>query len=756
VAAVLLMLFIISGCVFLYSLYRSIEHDLPPAKALSDITHAQASRVYSVGGQLIGKYYLYDRTPVPYDAIPAMATKALVATEDARFYSHHGIDWQSLPRVLFKSILLRDESAGGGSTITQQLAKNLFPRKAYNHFALIKNKLREMIIAQNLERIYSKDEIITLYFNTVPFGKNAFGIQSAAMRYFHKDCDQLSVDESALLVGLLKATSWYDPVRHPERARSRRNTVLQLMSRAGYLTESQSDSLSGLQLSIPVDRKDHDNGIAPYFHDRLRAKLIFILDSLSTGRDIPYNLYTDGLVVRTTLDFRLQQYAEKAVKSHISSLQRSFELHWKNQKPPWYDPELVSIELKKAGYTQNAEPNSGHKNSDDDFMQEREMQVFTWEGPRRMKLNGLDSVRYFLKFLHTGFVVLDNQTGAIRAWVGGIDFNAFPYDHVHTGARRQVGSVFKPIVYAAAIEHGISPCDYIRAEQKTFSEKGKTWTPSNVDRQYEGKYSMEGGLMHSVNTVSVKILEETGIGNCIALARKMGIQSDLPPYPSIALGTPSISLLEMAAAYATFANGGMYNEPFAILSIEDKHGNVIWEAANRDPVRAMREETALMIREMLRGVVNNGTAAGLRTEFGLQNDMAGKTGTTQHNADGWFIATTPEMTAAAWVGAAYPSIRFRSTALGQGAKTALPIVGLFFKDISADTQYARLYRQRFSRPPNNLLRELDCEPFKEDFRLFEWLFGKSGKSDKEPQKGDKEGGFFKKIGSIFKKKHHRQ
>ena len=370
--------------------------------------------------------------------------------------------------------------------------------------------------------------------------------------------------------------------------------------------------------------------------------------------------------------------------------------------------------------------------------------------PSRKHFSVIDSIKYFLKFLNAGFVAIHPNSGAILAWVGGIDHNYFKFDHAGRQAKRQVGSTFKPIVYATALEQGLSPCDYIKAEQEIFVEDKNGWRPSNADDKYDGKYSMEGGLIHSVNTVSVKIIEDAGIEETIRIARLMGIESDIPSVPSIALGTPGISLVEMTGAYATLANKGAYQTPFIIDYIEDSDGNVLWKQPVPKAVQALSPETSMLMLEMLAGVVNQGTAASLRSVYNLKNDIAGKTGTTQNNADGWFIATIPELTVGIWVGGEYPSIHFRSTALGQGAATALPIYGLFMQKMNRDASFREITAARFENPPDHLLDELDCDPFKEDFKLFEWLFGNKKDNDKAAHKENK--GFLKKIGNLFRKK----
>jgi penicillin-binding protein 1A len=702
-------------------------------------------------GQVIGRFYIQDRTPVEFDDISEYVLMALIATEDKRFYEHNGIDWQSLPRVLFRSVLISDESAGGGSTISQQLVKNLFPRQHMGSLSLLKNKIKEMITARRIENIYTKNEILTLYLNTVPFGENTFGIEAASERFFNKKCLDLEIEEAALLVGILKATTYYNPRNHPERAVLRRNTVIGQMAKTAYISATEADSVSNIPLQIHRGNEIVSKDQTGYLLELVRQQATGLMPLLSDSLGRSYNMYTDGLVIHTTVHSVMQQYAEEAVTQHLSLLQSDFENHWKNRSAPWENGDLIDLELKKAGWTDRFLKNE----IPDDSMQQVlnqpvEMEVFSWEGPQRQTLSTIDSIKYYLKYLNAGFVGIDPHSGAILAWVGGIDHTYFKFDHAGLQGRRQVGSTFKPIVYATALERGISPCDYVKAEQETFVENEQKWSPSNTNDKYEGKYSMEGGLIHSVNTVAVKVLQDAGIEETIAIARQMGITSEIPSVPSIALGTPGISLVEMTGAYATFANKGASVKPYLIEYIEDGEGNIIWKRQKIKPRAVLSPETCMLMIEMMGNVINKGTASSLRTKYRLKNDIAGKTGTTQNNADGWFIATNPRLTVGVWVGGAYPSIHFRTTNLGQGAATALPVYGLFMQKMNGNPDFRSMTSARFDQPPAHLLDDLECDPFKEEFRLFEWLFGKTKEKEERPSRKKK--GFFKKVGDLFGKK----
>ncbi len=735
--SILVIIILVSIPVALYFSVLLSPSSLPSDDELHRITNPEASEVYSSDGKLIGKYFIQNRKALTLKDISVYIVDALIATEDVRFYRHKGIDWKSMPRVAIKSIIFGNRSGGGGSTITQQLAKNIYPRIVFTHFSLVKNKIREMIIASRLEKIYSKQEILTLYLNTVPFGENVFGIETASQRFFDKPAKKLNVQEAAVLVGMLKATSWYNPRNHPDRAIGRRNVVIGQMQKAGDFTLEYADSLKELPLRLHYKRKDENNSLAPYVTEQVRQKLLLLLPKISDSLGVSLNIYTDGLKIYTGIDATMQKYAQRAVHSQMAVLQKKFEQHWQNMNKPWEnDRKLINrLILQSASYRQLKSRGWPEDSIMRELNRTREMKIFTWNGPKTVNMNIPDSIKYYLGILNAGFVAMAPSNGRILAWVGGIDYEYFKYDHVNENTKRQVGSTFKPIVYAAALEEGISPCRYIEAEQKTFEENGKQWTPANAGGEYEGKYSMEGALTESVNTVSVKILEETGIDNAITLAGRMGISSPIPNVPSIALGTPSISLLEMTAAYCTFVNGGRAVKPWLLERIEDKKGNILWQRKNERARQVMSKKTAQMMLQMLKNVVNNGTGKSLRTVYHLNNDLAGKTGTTQHNADGWFMGITPGLVTGTWVGGEYPVVHFRTTALGQGAKTALPVFAAFLHNMNSDREKINFTRARFSTPPEQLLKELDCDPFKEELSFFEWLFGKK---DKEKKKADRE------------------
>jgi penicillin-binding protein 1A len=684
----------------------------PTKKTLRNIQNQVASEIYSADSVLLGRYYIQDRTEVRYDDISPAVIDALVATEDVRFYEHAGIDFVSLGRVLVKSIFLGDESSGGGSTITQQLAKNLFPRKKFWMFSIVVNKMREAVIARRLEDVYSKKDILTLYLNTVPFADNTFGIEAAAQRFYSTSARNLSTEQAAVLIGMLKATHFYNPRLFPERAEDRRNVVIRQMVKYNFLTDSIADSLKVLPMTLSYNKVSHHQGLAPHLREYLKAELMEWCRNHKKQNGDPYNLFTDGLQIYTTIDSKLQGYAEDAVARQMKEVQKMFFEHWGKDKP-WKGKEQVLDEaIRRSPRYQKLKTKNGL--SEEEIMEELQKPVptrlFTWDGVKEEMVSPVDSIIHHLQYLNAGFLVMEPQTGKVKAWVGGIDHDFFQFDHVKATTKRQVGSIFKPIVYAMAIEKGIEPCALISAERETYIDKeGKEWTPRNMQNDYEVQYSMRGALAYSVNTVAVKMIQEAGVANTIALARKMGITSEIPDVPSISLGSSSISLIEMASAYACLANEGMAVPPYYISSITDLEGNVFDEYSSGTPRRAFSKETAQILIHMLRTVVHEGTAGRLRWRYGIYNDVAGKTGTTQANADGWFMAMTPNLVMGAWVGADDPRIRFRTTHLGQGSSTALPITGYFLKHVNQDTAYKKISAAKFEPLPAVLRGKLDCD-----------------------------------------------
>lgn len=734
-------------CLLFLLVWSGVLGSLPSKEKLVLIENPSASEIYSADSVLLGRYFIQERSTITYAEIPRHVEEALIATEDVRFYKHHGIDIRSLGRVLIKSVLLQQESSGGGSTLTQQLAKNLFPRKNYWFFSLPINKMREMIIATRLEDVYDKHALLTLYLNTIPFGDNTFGLEAAAQRFFSIHTKNLSIHQGALLIGMLKATHTYNPRINPAQSLNRRNVVVKQMEKYGFLTTEKADSVHALPLILNYNKITHHSGLAPYFRAWLRTELLEWCDRYNANNNTQLNLYTDGLKIYTTLDSRLQQHAEKAVHRQMKATQVRFDTHWKTRSLWQHHPTLVEEVMKKSDRYKNLQKKGFSETEITAIMNKPvPMTIFTWEGEKECTMSPVDSIKHYLKFLQAGFLAMDPRNNEIKAWVGGIDHHYFQYDHVKESTKRQVGSTFKPIVYAAALEQGVRPCDYISAAKTTYTNM-EDWTPENTENNYDLQYSMPGALTYSVNTVSVQLLEKAGIANTINLAHNMGINSAIKPVPSIALGTADISITEMVTAYACFVNRGKVSSPTYLTSITTENNEVLERFLSATQQQALSEESAQLILHMLRRVVNEGTAAGLRTRFGLTNDVAGKTGTTQSNTDGWFMAITPTLVMGCWVGADDPRVRFRSTALGQGARTALPITGDFLKALNEDVSLSAFSQATFEALPSSLERKIDCDLFREDGNLFTRIFGKRNQEeDQKKEFGEKKKkGFFSRL-----------
>ncbi len=725
--------------VALVLLYSYVAGKVPSETELKNIQNHTASEVYSADGVLLGKYFIYERSNVSYNEISPDLIQALVATEDARFYEHTGVDGIGLLRVLVKSILLRQENSGGGSTLSQQLAKNVFPRKHYRFLSLPLNKLREAITARKLEKVFNKKQILTLYFNTVPFGDNAYGIKVAAKRFFNKAPADLSIQESAVLIGMLKANTTYNPRKNPERSKERRNVVLEQLYKKNYLSRTTTDSLKALPLVVNYTVENHHEGLAPYFREELRKELLVWFAEHPKEDGTEYNLYTDGLKIYTTLDSRMQRYAEEAVSEHMAVLQKAFFAHWKGQKP-WGKNTVVIEEAKKRcdRYKDLTAQGLSEKEITAAFNKEIPMKIFTWSGDKEVTMSPMDSLKYYQYFLQAGLLAMSPESGYVKAWVGGINHEHFQYDHVNVNTKRQVGSTFKPIVYASALKQGIDPCEQFVDEKKVY-EQFDGWSPGNSEEEYGGTYSMEGALTKSVNTVSVELIVRSGIDKTIQLARSMGISSELDPIPSIALGSADVSLTEMVTAYATFANEGLVNTPVYLIRIEDKNGKEIFRQKQQKPKRVLSRDDAAMLTHMLQSVVNSGTGSSLRSTYGFRGDMAGKTGTTQSQADGWFIGYTPTLVAGVWVGAEDRRVHFRSLALGKGAATALPVWAKFMAKIDRDPAFKQSRGQHFHPLSESAAEKLNCVSYEEPKQgLWDRLFGKKKKEEKEEAPQEKE------------------
>lgn len=690
---------------------------LPTIEDLANPRSNLASEIISADQEILGKFYVENRSNSTFQELSPQLVDALISTEDARFHEHAGIDIRALFRVVIRTIIGGDSDSGGGSTLTQQLAKNMFPREDLSKIGVIFRKLKEWIIAAKLERNYTKNEILAMYLNTVDFGNQAFGIKSAARVYFDTTPDSLKIQEAATLVGLLKGPSFYNPRRNYERSVTRRNVVLNQMVKYGKLSEQAYDSLKALPIDLSkFQAESHNAGTATYFREFLREYMTDWCKKNKKPDGSSYNLYKDGLRIYTTINSRMQSHAEAAVREHMKSLQKEFFAHWKGQKnaPFAYIPEskikqiMRQSMLRSDRYKRMKEEGATEAEIEKAFRTKIKMKVFTWNGDSTVVMSPMDSIRYSKFFLRTGVMAMEPQTGYVRAWVGGINQKYFKYDHVYTG-KRQVGSTFKPFVYAIAMREGWSPCTQVPNINICIPTPSGAWCPSNSSKAYEGAMvPLHAALAHSINKVSAYLIKQFGVQPVIDMVRHMGIKGHIDPVPSICLGTADLSVFEMTGAMSTFANKGVYLEPTFITRIEDKNGNVLADFVPRTD-EAMDEQTAYLVIELMKGVVEGGTATRLRGKYGLTMPIAGKTGTTQNNSDGWFMGLTPELVTGVWVGCEDRAAHFRSTALGQGANTALPIWGLFMKKVYSDNKL-KVSRADFERP-KTLSVETNCSQY---------------------------------------------
>ncbi|MBC7923917.1 MAG: transglycosylase domain-containing protein [Ferruginibacter sp.] len=701
--------------------------DIPGVDRLQNAKVAQASELFTADGVLLGRYYRENRSLVDYREMSPDLTKALVATEDVRFYQHTGVDFEALLSVA-ASLLRGEDDRGGGSTITQQLAKNLFKTRRDQSQGLLGKipglktliyKTKEWIVAIRLEQAYTKEEILALYLNTVDFGSNSFGIKIAAKTFFNTTPDRLTLPQSATLVGLLKATTLYSPFQNPENSLKRRNVVLSQMAKYDYIRAATADSLSKTPLSLDPDREDHIDGPADYY---FKTPINNYLTKWCEENG--YDLYADGLVVYATIDSRAQRYAEEAVAEQVSNLQKTFNRHWGKQNP-WVDendqeiPNFIETVAQRTDlYKQLRKRYAAHPDSVLIVMNTpRPMKVFSWNRPEgdSVSLSPLDSIRYYKRLLQAGMMAMDPYSGHIKAWVGGLDYRYFQYDHVRQ-AKRQPGSTFKPFVYAAAFEKGYAPCDKMTDQRVTvrYVEKGeeKIWQPRNSDYVFSGStVTLRRAMARSINTVTAQLTEKIGPRAVADMAYRLGIRSPMDTVPSIGLGSSDVSVHEMVAAYCTFLNQGIWTEPLLLARIEDRNGNVVHQFTPTRQ-RAISEETAYLMTYMLRGGIEEqgGTSQNLWS-FDLfgdrRNEIGGKTGTTSNLSDGWFIGLTKDLVSGVWVGGDDRSIHFRSSALGEGSKTALPVYGRFMEKVYADKRLG-ITPGAFPKPAVPIRKQYNC------------------------------------------------
>ncbi len=721
------------GIVAVYLFLVSIYNDwhgwyggMPDYEQLENPRSELASELYSADGVLLGKYYRQNRVKVEYEHLSPNLINALKATEDIRFEEHSGIDLRSLGRVAYGVITMNMK--GGGSTITQQLAKKLFNTRTDSTLQgkLIDTpilgkviiKMKEWILAVQIERAYTKKEIMTMYLNTVDFGSNTFGIKVAAQTYFNKEPNDLNVQEAAVLIGLQKAVTRYNPILNYENSLQRRNVVLKQMEKYGYLTASEYDSIAALPIDLNAYQvENHNTGSATYFRSEVRK---FLLDWC---KENGYDLFEDGLKIYTTIHSKMQQYAEEAVVAHLQEYQPLFFEHWKGRNP-WIDENFHELkgflerEIKKTERYRTLKAKYGTQTDSIDYYLNKpdSITVFTWDTPNFEKdtvLSPVDSLRYYKHFLHAGMMSMDPYTGHIKAWVGGINHKYFKYDHVKQGFR-QPGSTFKPIVYAAAInEKGFHPCFQVVDVPIAFDlPTGETWTPRNSGSYSGATLTLRQAMAQSVNTVAAYLMKEMNPATVVQYARKMGITSPLDSVPALSLGVSDVSVYDLVGAYGTFVNRGVWTEPIFITHIEDKNGKVIYRQVPKNR-EVLDEETAYIMTYMLRGTLEekNGTAMRLwQNDFKKANEVGGKTGTTSNYSDAWFMGITKELVSGVWVGAEDRSVHFRSIRYGQGSHQAMPIFAHYTEKVYADEDLGYT-KGPFPEPSTGLSIELDCSKY---------------------------------------------
>ena len=716
------------GGLLLFFLFASwgLFGSMPSFEDLENPDSNLATEVISSDGVVLGKYFEKNRSQLKYSDLPKSLVQALVATEDERFYEHSGIDGRGTLRAI-----LSLGTSGGASTLTQQLAKQLFHGEGSKFLPFrIVQKVKEWIIAIRLERQYTKSEIIAMYCNVYDFGNYSVGVSSAAKTYFSKEPKDLTIDESAMLVGMFKNSGLYNPVKNPQGVKNRRNVVLLQMEKGGIITEDQKVKLQTLPITLNFKLESHREGTATYFREYLRDYMKKWVDENKKADGSDYNIYKDGLKIYTTIDSRMQLHAEEAVSKHMANLQEQFFIEAKtNKNAPFVnistaETDRIMKQAMKSSYrwTVLAEQDKSEEEIIKTFSEKVKMTVFTWKGEKDTIMTPMDSIRYYKHFLQSGLMAMEPQTGSIKAWVGGINYKYFQYDHVGQGAR-QVGSTFKPFVYATAIEQlGMSPCDTI-LDGPFMIRKGRhhvteDWEPRNSDNRYRGMVTLKQGLANSINIISAKLIDKTGPEAVVELAHKLGIKSDIPAQPSIALGAVDVTVEDMVAAYSTFANQGVYIKPQFITRIEDKSGVIIYEPIPESH-DVLNKDVAFAVIKLLEGVTEGGSGARLRTQGGgsgdnrwtgypymFTNPIAGKTGTTQNQSDGWFMGMVPNLVTGVWVGCEDRSARFKSMAYGQGATAALPVWAYFMKLCYAD-ENLKVSKEDFDRPPN-LSIKVDC------------------------------------------------
>ena len=732
--------------------------DIPSFEELENPDSNLATQVIADDGStILSTFHIENRSYVTYDELSPNLVHAAVATEDVRFYTHSGIDFQSLGRVVFKTLLGGDSSQGGGSTITQQLAKTLYPRAdvsskipGMSKLKMVWIKLKEWVTAVKLERSYTKDEIITMYLNQVFFGSNAYGIKSAAQTFFAKTPAALTIEEAATLVGMVNKPTRYNPALNPDKSIVRRNFVISQMAKAGYISGEQRDSIQQIPITLSYQVQDHTAGSGLYFREMLRRTMMakepkrssysqyedYVVDSLLWADDelygwinkntkpdgTKYDIYRDGLRIYTTINPKMQRYAEEAVEKHIGGdMQKRFdrEVRWKKNPPfddeveqKWIDGIMKRARKDSDRYRRMKAAGVSESEIMKSFSVKVPMTLFTWEGDRQVDtvMTPDDSIRYYKRHMRASFMAMTPDNGQIKAYVGGADFKAFQYDNARQ-SKRQIGSTIKPFLYTLAMQEGMSPCDQVANVPQTFIiSEDKIWTPESTDKdEYIGNMvTLKWGLAKSSNNISAYLMKQYGPQAMVEMMRKMGVGSFLDPVPPLCVGAANISLYEMVAAYNSFPSKGMYVRPIFVTRIEDNMGNVL---ATFSTVKkeAVSDRTAYLMANLMQGVVNGGTGYALRSRFGLTGEMAGKTGTTNDNADGWFIGYTPQLTAGAWAGFEDMQVHFAALANGGGSASALPIWGYFMQSVRKDPSLSKYYDKESFDAPSGFELNLNCD-----------------------------------------------
>ncbi len=736
-------LIVAAGLLLLLMIYNGLIGYMPPVEELKNPSDKFASVIYTADGQEMGRYFRNtgNRVFADFDEISPYVVDALIATEDSRFLDHSGIDMRAMARVLVKTLMMGHKNSGGGSTITQQLAKQLYSPESNGFIGRVLQKPIEWMIAVKLERLYSKDEILRMYLNQFDFLYNAVGIKSAAFVYFGKDPKDLNIEEAATLVGMVKNPAYYNPVRHNERTRQRRNVVFEQMYKAGKIDKAQLQTLSSKPLTLDFHRVDHKDGIAPYFREELRRMLTaqkpdrsdyrgwelqkFVDDSIAWETNplygwieknpkpdgTKYDIYTDGLKIHTSIDSRMQRYAEEAVNEHMSSLQKSFFREKKGVKGAPYTTDrseltesqlntIIDRSIKQTDrYRNMSRAGCGEAEIKKAFNTPMEMNVFTYSGPVDTVMTPRDSLLYLKHFLRTGFMSMDPRTGQVKAYVGGPNFASFQYDMVSTG-RRQIGSTIKPFLYTYAMEEGYTPCDMMLNTQPTlFDEAGRPWSPRNSSNARVGEMvDLRWALTNSNNWISARLMDELNPATLVRNMHNFGITNELPAVKSLCLGPCDVSVKEMVTAYSAFSNKGMRVDPIFVTTITDSNGNVLADFTPRH-TEVIGEKAYYRILSILLNVVDSGTGNRLRrAPYNITAEMGGKTGTTNSNSDGWFMAFTPDLVSGVWVGGEERYIHFNNMAQGQGASMALPIYGLYISKVYRDRSLPYSQDSKFTFP----------------------------------------------------------